>query len=282
VVSAGFFFALMSALIRLVSEDMHPFGIVFFRNFFGLVFMLPWLWRGGFRQLHTRRLGLYLLRAVVGVLSMLGFFWGLTVMTLADAVSLSFSAPLFVTIGAALILGETVRMRRWSATVVGFLGVLIILRPGIEEPSIPALVVMCSAVGMAVSILMIKTLARTESSNAIVTYMVLTMTPLSLLPALTVWTWPQMETLGWLLLLGGAGTAGHLLFTNALRVADASLVMPFDFARLPFTAVFGYLMFGQIVDIWTWVGGAVIFTAGAYIAQRESQVNVATIAEPEL
>lgn len=272
-VLAGFFFAVMGALIRLSSKDLHAFEIAFFRNLFGLLFMLPWLIRGGVGQLRTRRLGLFLVRAVIGVLSMLGFFWGLTTIDLAKAVSLSFSAPIYVTLGAALVLGERVRLRRWTATLIGFLGVLIILRPGIGEPSLPALVVTVAAMGMAASVLIIKSLARTESSNAIVTHMVLMMTPLSLLAAWPVWRWPQPETWLWLFLLGGAGTAGHLFFTNAMRIADASLVMPFDFARLPFSAMLGYLMFGQVIDVWTWVGGAVIFAAGAYIAHRESRVQ---------
>jgi len=273
VVGAGFFFALMSALIRLASGELHAFQIAFFRNLFGLLFMLPWLWVGGIGQLRTQRWRLYLLRAIVGVLSMLGFFYGLTTMPLAEAVSLSFSAPLFVTVGAALVLGEEVRLRRWTATAIGFLGVLIILRPGFRELSPSALIVTLSAVGMAASVLMIKSLARSESSNAIVTWMVLMMTPLSLVPALTTWTSPSAQTWLWLLLLGAAGTLGHLLFTNAMRVADASLVIPFDFARLPFTAWLAYLLFGQTVDSLTWLGAAVIFGAGVYITHRESRIR---------
>jgi len=135
VIAASFFFAAMGALIRLGATELHAFQIAFLRNFFGLLFMLPWLYRDGFAVLKTERLRLYWLRAVLGVITMLTWFWAMTVMPLAEAVSLSFSAPLFVTIGAALILGEYVGARRWSATIVGFLGVMVILRPGINSIS---------------------------------------------------------------------------------------------------------------------------------------------------
>ena len=263
----------MSALIRLGSEQLHAFQIAFFRNLFGLLFMVPWLLRTGRTALHTKRIGLYWLRAILGVMTMLAFFWTLTIMPLAEAVSLSFTAPLFVTVGAALILGEQVRLRRWSATLVGFLGTLIILRPGFESVSLPAIVALLAAATMAASVLIIKSLSQTEASNAIVTYMVLMMTPLSLLPALFVWQWPTFWI--WLLMiaLGGCGTAGHLLFTRAMSTADASLIMPLDFIRLPIVAALGYLLFGQTVDGWTWLGGMIIFGAGVYIAHREARLH---------
>ncbi|MDX1569354.1 MAG: DMT family transporter, partial [Xanthomonadales bacterium] len=246
-VAAAFFFSCMSALIRLGSEELHAFQIAFFRNLFGLLFMVPWLLRTGRTALHTERIGLYWLRAILGVMTMLAFFWTLTILPLAEAVSLSFTAPLFVTVGAALILREQVRMRRWSATLVGFLGTLIILRPGFESITAPAIVALLAAATMAMSVLIIKSLSRTESSNAIVTYMVLMMTPLSLLPALFVWEWPDASTWFLMVALGGCGTAGHLLFTRAMSTADASLVMPLDFVRLPIVAALGYLIFDQTV-----------------------------------
>jgi drug/metabolite transporter (DMT)-like permease len=269
VIIASFFFAAMGALIRLGAEELHAFQIAFLRNFFGLIFMLPWLYRDGMSALKTQRVGLYWLRAVFGVITMLTWFWAMTVMPLAEAVSLSFSAPLFVTLGAALILGEKVRGRRWTATLVGFAGVIIILRPGINAVSLPAIGVVCSALFMAGSVLLIKVLSRTESSNAIVLYMVLMMAPLSLLPAITVWQWPSAQTWLWMVMLGGFGTLAHLLFTNALKVAETSAVMPFDFVRLPFTVVLGIWLFDQYIDAWTWIGAIVIFSAGVYIAHRE-------------
>lgn len=269
VIAASFFFAAMGALIRLGAAELHAFQIAFLRNFFGLLFMLPWLYRDGFTVLRTERIGLYWLRAILGVITMLTWFWAMTVMPLAEAVSLSFSAPLFVTLGAVIFLNEVVGLRRWSATMVGFLGVIIILRPGINSINPAAIGVVASAVCMAGSILLIKVLSRSESPNAIVLYMVLMMAPLSLLPALAVWQWPSAQTWLWMVMLGGFGTIAHLLFTNALKVAEASAVMPFDFVRLPFTVVLGIWLFDQNIDLWTWAGAAVIFSSGIYIAHRE-------------
>jgi len=270
-VLAGLFFAVMTALVRLGSEGLHPFQVAFFRNLFGLAFMLPWLMRHG----HTQRLGLLLLRAVIGIATMLTWFWCLSAMPLAQAVSLSFTAPLFVTVGAAVFLNEKVRARRWLATLVGFCGMLIVLRPGVDSIDAPAIAALASAAAMACSIIIIKILVRTESTESVVIYMVIMMTPLSLLPALWVWRWPEPQMWLWMVALGGAGTAGHLLFTRAVQVAEASAIMPFDFVRLPLTAVLAWLIFGQAVDIYTWLGGAVIFAAGIYIARREAQVAVA-------
>ena len=272
-IAAAFFFSCMSALIRLGSDELHPFQIAFFRNLFGLAFMLPWLIRQGPTALRTNRIGMYLLRAVLGVSTMLAFFWTLTVMPLAEAVSLSFTAPLFVTMGAALVLGETVRARRWTATIIGFLGTLVILRPGVETISLPAIVALSAAAVMACSVLIIKALARSEGTRAIVAYMVLFMTPLSAIPAVFVWEWPSLYGWGLMIALGGCGTAGHLLFTQAMQMADASLMMPFDFVRLPIVAALGYVLFGQTVDAWTWVGATIIFSSGVYIAHRESRLH---------
>ena len=280
-IAAACFFALMSALIRLGSEELHPFQIAFFRNVFGLAFMLPLVAKAGLGSLRTDRLGLYMLRAVVGATTMLAFFWTLSTLPLATAISLSFTAPLFVTIGAALCIGEQVRARRWTATLVGFAGTLIILRPGSKTLSLPALVALGAACAMAASVLIIKVLSRTEPSNAIVTWMVLLMTPISLVPALFVWEWPSLQTWGIVAVIGGFGTAGHMLFTRAIQSSDASLVMPFDFVRLPLVAALGYLFFDQSVDLWTWIGATIIFSSGVYIARREGRRKPRTPAAPK-
>jgi drug/metabolite transporter (DMT)-like permease len=128
-VTAAALFSLLNLLIRHGSTELHPFQVAFFRNFFSLMFMLPWLAKAGFGGLHTRKAWLYTTRSLTGLAAMLTWFYALSVMPLGEAVALSFTTPLFATIGAALFLGEVVRLRRWSATVVGFLGVLVIIRP---------------------------------------------------------------------------------------------------------------------------------------------------------
>jgi drug/metabolite transporter (DMT)-like permease len=263
-------FAVMNALIRHVSAEMHPFEIAFFRNFFALLVMVPWAASAGLGGLMTQRLSVHVWRALIGVAAMLLWFSALAVLPLAQAVALNFTVPLFATAGAALFLGEVVRVRRWSATIVGFVGVLVIVRPGFAEVSPAALLPVLAAVVMAVSTLVVKSLARTEQPAAIVFYMTLLMTPLSLPPALFVWQTPSWSALGWMGLVAVVANASHILMTRAYGVADASAVLPFDYTRLPFTAAIGYLAFAEVPDLWTWVGAAVIAAATFYIAQREA------------
>ena len=271
-VAAAAGFSVMNALVRLLAEGLDPLQIAFFRNAFALLFMLPWLLRHGTSGLRTERLGLHVWRAVIGLGAMILWFYSVTLLPLAEAVALNFTVPLFVTIGAALILGEVVRARRWSATVIGFLGVLIIVRPGFAEVEWTMAMPIVAAMIMACSALMVKSLSDTEDPNAIVLYMNLLLTPLSLVPALFVWRWPDWSLLPLLLVLGGFAALSHIWLTRSYTKADASAVMPYDYARLPFIAVIAYLAFDEQPDIWTWIGGAVIAGAAIYIARREAQV----------
>ncbi len=271
--SAALGFSVMNVLIRMSSTELHPFQIAFFRNLFGLVFMLPWLIRFGYRSFKTRRIGLFLIRSVLGLISMLCYFWGISVLPLAKAVSLSFTIPLFVTIGASVVLKEEVHLRRWIAVLVGFIGTLIILRPSVDGDMVASLVVVASSVTMAASVLIIKRLSQTENTNVIVMYMVLLMTPMSLPVAISVWQWPTFDI--WLLvvLMGFMGSFAHLLFTHSLKLSDVSIVMSFDFARLPFIIVMAWLVFDQNVDRWTILGAFIVFASGVYIARREAILN---------
>jgi drug/metabolite transporter (DMT)-like permease len=277
-VGAALFFSGLSALIRYLGQAMHPFEVAFFRNLFGLLFMVPWLARVGFGILKTGRFGLYAWRSVLSLASMLCWFSALPIMPFEEAVALSFTAPLFATMGAALILGETVRARRWSATIVGFLGVLIILRPGIDAsggvPSVVlglgALLAILSSLISAGLTLIVKDLSRTEPSDAVVTYMVLLLTPMSLLPALFVWQWPTGAQWPLLAAMGALGSLGHMCMMRSFALADASAVLPYDYTRLLFAAVIGYLAFAEVPNLWTWVGAGVIAAAAIYIAHREA------------
>ena len=272
-------FAGMAGVVRHVSGDLHPFEIVFFRNLFGLVFMLPWLAKSGLGVLKTRRLGLYTVRAVLNVIAMLAAFSALAMMPIADAMALSFTAPLFGTVLAALVLAEGVRLRRWAATGVGFLGAMLILRPGFGEMNPAALLALVGAAAVAATGTVIKMLSGTEPVNAIVAYMVIFLTPMSLVPALYVWTAPDLESLLWLAILGGLGTLAHIGVTRAFKAADASLVLPFDFVRLPFAALIGYAAFDERPDAWTWIAAAVIAGATLYVARSEAKAAAAATSE---
>lgn len=266
------FFGLMVVAIRLASETLHTFEIAFFRNFFGLVAALPLLLRHGPDLLKTTQLPRYGVRCAIGVVSMMAGFWAIGHLPLAQAVALSYSTPIFVTIAAVLFLHEQVRARRWIAVGLGFVGVLIIVRPGSASFSAGTLVALVAAVLSGVVSIQIKQLSQVDPADRIVFLTTLIWVPMSLLPALTVWEWPQGITWLWVIAAGAMGTAGHMLWTRALKLGDVSALTPISFTQLPIVALAGWLLFQEPVDRWTAVGAMVIFSANAYIAHREARL----------
>jgi drug/metabolite transporter (DMT)-like permease len=263
---------MMNVLIRIAAHAMHPFEVAFFRCLFGLVFILPWIVRSGPLLLRSRNRGFFLLRAGVGLVSMATWFYGITVVPLATATAVNFTAPLFATVAAALVLHEDVRLRRWSAVVIGFAGVLVIMRPASAPLDVNLLLLLLSAATAAMNNITVKFLARTETPSRIVAFFMVYLTPLSLIPALFVWQWPAPSTFLALIGLGGLGTIAHLSVARALAAADASACAPFEFARLPFAALIGFACFGEITDLWTWVGAAIIAVSSIYVAYREARL----------
>lgn len=266
-------FGLMAVSIRLASEHLHAFEIAFFRNFFGLIAALPLLLHHGPGLLRTRQLPKYLVRCVIGIVSMMASFWAITQLPLAEAVSLAYSTPIFVTIAAVLLLGEVVRARRWAAVALGFVGVLIIVRPGAETFQLGSLAAVFAAVMSAVVAIQIKQLSRTEPADAIVLFTTLLWVPMSLLPALFVWEWPHGITWLWVIAAGVLGTGGHMLWTRALKLGDVSALTPISFAQLPVVVLAGWLLFGESLDRWTFLGAAIILGSNAYIAHREAVLS---------
>lgn len=270
---AGLCFAGLSAQVKFLSSDLHGFVITFWRNFWGLFFMLPWLMKQGLGELSWPRIRMFTLRSAISLASMLCGFTSLSYLTLANGTALSFTAPLFATIMAALVLGETVRRRRWSATIVGFIGVLIVLRPTVSGISYGEVLALAGAFLTALVIIIVKQMSRTEPSNAIVAYMVLLLTPMSFVTALPFWSWPQPGDWPFVIGMGLAGTVGHVCWTRAISMADASVVVPFDYVRLIFTIVIGMLAFSEHPDAYTLTGSGIIVCAGIYIARREAMMN---------
>ncbi len=270
--AAGAILASMHTLVRFVSADMHPFEIAFFRNLFGLAVMMPFLIRVGPTFLVTGRPDLQAFRGVIVLFAMLSWFYALSVVPIAQATALSFTAALFGSLGAVVFLGERMRRRRWIALLVGFAGVLVILRPGLGAFDAGSLLVLVSAMTWGASLCIVKVLARTDSSLTIVAWITIILTVLSLPPALWVWVWPTPAQLMWLGLIGALGTAGHLAMTQALRLADeTTAILPVDFARLIWTTLLGYVLFAEAPDLLVWIGGGVIFASTTYIAYREAQ-----------
>ncbi|MFZ5636642.1 MAG: DMT family transporter [Pseudomonadota bacterium] len=265
-------FGLMAVAIRLASETLHTFEIAFFRNFFGLAAALPLLLRHGPDLVKTTQLPRYLLRCAIGVASMMAGFWAIGHLPLAQAVALSYSTPIFVTIAAVVFLHEQVRARRWAAVGLGFVGMMIIVRPGTDGFSMGSLVALAAAVLSGIVSIQIKQLSRTEPADRIVFFTTLLWVPMSLAPALTVWEWPQGTAWLWVIAAGTLGTGGHMLWTRALKLGDVSALTPISFMQLPIVAVAGWLLFQEPLDRWTAIGAAVIFAANAYIAHREARL----------
>mgnify|MGYP003309882666 FL=1 len=262
-------FSIMHGLVRFVSEVLPPFQIAFFRNVFGLAFLLPLLMRSRFAVLRTKQIGLHALRGVINMAAMLMFFTALSISPIAKVTALGFTAPIFMAILAVLVLGERFRIYRWSAIFLGFVGMLIILRPGLVAIDTGALLVTGSAALWAVAMIIIKIQSRTESSLTIVAYMGIFLGVFSIAPALWVWQPFGLKTLGLMVLIGLFGSIAQMAISQSLKETDPTALMPFDFLKLIWTAMIGAWFFAEIPDIYTWIGATVIFLSGLFIAFRE-------------
>lgn len=262
-------FAFMHFSVRVASSELHPFQIAFFRNLFGLAFLLPLLIGPGFAQMRTSRIGLHALRGIVNIAAMFLFFSALAITPLAKVTALSFTAPIFTSVLSVVILREQIRLRRWTAIGLGFIGMLIILRPGIAVVETGALLVIASALLWSLALIIVKTLSRTESSVAIVAWMGIFLSVFSIGPALWVWKDPTLWAWGWLLFIGFSGSVAQVCLSQALKETDPTAVMPFDFLKLVWAALLAFWFLGEVPDEMTFVGAAVIFGAGLYVAHRE-------------
>ena len=269
---SAFSFAAMAGMIRYLGDHLHPFEVAFFRNIVSLALMAPWVLRGGLAGLRTSSIRKYGLRGLASITGMLCWFYGLATMPIAGATALSFTAPIFTSIAAIFFLGEHIGVRRWAAIAIGFAGAMIILRPGVSTFSLSAFVVLGGSAAVACSVIMVKILSRTEPSSLIVAYMGIYLVPMSLIPALFVWTTPSMSDWFWLIFIGAVATIGQLGMTHAYAATEATVVLPFDYARLPSAALIGYLAFNEAPDAWTWTGAAVIAGSTIYIARREARL----------
>ena len=201
------------------------------------------------------------------------WFYAVTLIPIGEQTALSFLAPLFTTVGAAFLLRETVRARRWAAIIIGFIGALIIIRPGIIEVSIGHWISILSAIAMGCSALAIKKLTNRDNPLIIVFISHIIMMPMALIPALLVWEWHVSEVWFILIATGPFAVIGHFTLAKAFSLADASFVVGVDYARLPFAVMFGWILFGELTDIWTWIGASVIFVSSFYVIQREMRAK---------
>ena len=261
----------MAAIARHFSGEIHTFEIVFFRSVFGSIFLIPWLLGVGLNGLKTNRVGMHLIRGLTGLAIIYLLFSAIQLAPMGEVAAIVASRPIFASVLAVLILHEASKGRRWSSAFIGFIGAVIIIRPGTTELSTGVLLALSAALTMAVLSIILKSLARTEKPDTIVIWQMVVFTPCSMVPALFVWVTPSLEQLALLVGVGLFGTATQRCLTRAYAAADATVVVPFDFSRLIFAAVIGFLLFNEFPDIWTWVGGTIICLAILWMVKGESK-----------
>jgi len=268
---SGVLFALLNVFTLIPAQHLNPVVMAFLRYCFGTMFLLPIVLRFGVqRSMHTRRLPLHLFRGAIHTCGMMLWFIGLPLTTLATITALGFTGPIFVTIGAALFLGEDVRLRRWIAVAAGFAGAMIIIRPGVGDIGVGALCILASTPIFSASNLISKALARTDRANTIVIWQNLVIVICAAPVALWYWQAPEWTDYLWFLAAGLSGTLGHLSQQSGYQLADITLLQPIGFLSLLWNALLGFFLFSQRPDIWTFVGAAVIFASALYISHREA------------
>lgn len=279
-IAAAFMFAAMGAVIKAASAHLPNEMVVFFRNFFGLLALLPWLLRGGVRALATQRFGSHLTRSLAGLAAMYCFFYAIAKLHLAEAVLLNFTAPLFTPFIALLWLHERVERNVWWAIIVGFVGVALILKPGMDIFSPAALIGLASGALAAFAVVNIRRMSETEPTTRIVFYFSTVSVIVSALPLLWRWQTPGPEALGLMVVAGIFATSGQLLLTRGYALAPAALVGPFTYSSVVFAALFGWLLWGEMPDTLSLAGAVLVCLAGI-MAMRKTEMAVAGRATPK-
>jgi drug/metabolite transporter (DMT)-like permease len=253
---------IMAALIKHLSQDVSHEMLVFTRNLFGLFFLLPIITHQGWGNLKTNRFPLHLLRSVVGVCAMYGYFYVITHLPLAEAALVKLSSPFFLPIIALLWLGERISQKTLWAILIGFLGVVFVLRPGSETFQPIALVGIGAAALASLAKVTIRNMADTEPSFRVVFYFGLLATLVSSIPLLWGWHPPAAYQWPWLMAIGLSGTIGQLLMTKAYQVSNPGQVGPYTYSAVIYAAAFGWIFWNEVIVVTTFIGSALIIGAG--------------------
>jgi drug/metabolite transporter (DMT)-like permease len=268
---SGLLFSLLNVFTLIPAQHLNSYVMAFLRYCAGTLILMPLIMRIGLhRALHSHRKTLHVSRGCIHACGMFLWFAALPLTSLAEITALGFTGPIFVTIGAALFLGEDVRMRRWAAVLIGFGGAMIIIRPGFAAIGLGAIYVLVSTPIFSASNLISKALARTDGAETIVIWQHLVIVACAAPVALWFWQTPEWADLLWFLASGLCGTMGHICQQRGYQIAEITLLQPIGFLSLIWNTLFGLFLFGQQPDVWTFVGAAVIFTSALYISHRES------------
>lgn len=280
---SGLLFASFTGIVRWISSDLPPAETAFIRYAFGFLFILPVFLGARRHELRTRRPLIHLVRGALHGIGVTLWFYAIAEIPLAEVTALGFTAPVWATLGAFLILGETVRIRRIAAVLFGFVGALIVLfgvpsswaelEANLSVIGYGQAAMLVAAPLFAISKLITKKLTETETTTAIVAWLSLLVTCVLAVPAAFVWRTPTLEELFWLVVTAGLATTAHLCMTRAWRAADLSVTQPVEFLQLVWASLIGIYMFGEDPALGTWIGGAVIVGSASYIAHREARMR---------
>jgi drug/metabolite transporter (DMT)-like permease len=268
-VLCGFFFSVMSMLIRIGSAELPATTMIVARNMLALLCVAPFLFREGLQVVRAPRPFLLVWLGVLQVVSNVGWFVALKVVPIGDATAISFLTPVITPVLAIFFLGEAARPVRFLALAIGFLGALIIIRPGFQQVSPEMLMLLGSSMLYAAFTMIIRSGSRDHSSDTMVFYTLACSTPLALVLAMPELAWPSLWGWGVLVGIGVAAGLAQITSTLAYSSGEISLVTPFDFLRLPIAAAISVAVVGEAPDLWTWLGGAVIFAAAWFVVRSE-------------
>jgi len=267
-------FIAMAIAGRELSAELTTFEILFFRSLVGLVAVVIVLRRSGWAQVRTRVFGTHLIRNVTHFAGQYGWFYGIALIPLTEVFAIEFTVPIWTAILATIMLGERMNRLRVVAIAVGFTGILVILRPGIAIVSPATLAVVGGALAYAFSHVFTKRLAGTQTPLCILFYMTVIQLPLGLVTALPHWTWPSTRLYPWVAVVALTALSAHYCLARAFRLADATVVMPLDFLRLPLIAVIGLFLYGEPLNVWVFAGAAIVL-AGVWLNLKSAQYATA-------
>lgn len=261
------------ALIRVGSETLHPFLIVFYRTLFALLMFAPFLLKNGFHVLKTQNLSHHLWRGFLFLFVTLGLFYAVANIPLAEAVAINYSAPVFAAAGALIFLKEKFHWPRIMAIILGFVGVLIVMRPGFQDITLGIWAALLGSLFFAAILVLTKSLANTDKPEVISFYSFLIMLVPSFVVALFFWTWPSFEELLILVAIGFLVNLTQTALARAFSYSEATAILPIDFSRLIFATLIGFFAFGESIDLYAWGGGALILASTVFVAHREAKLK---------
>ncbi|OMH38940.1 hypothetical protein BGP75_00500 [Motiliproteus sp. MSK22-1] len=256
---------------RETAGELNTFQILFFRSVVGLLLIMILLHRSGWDQIKTQNFGLHFIRNVAHFGGQFGWFYGIAYISLAEVFAIEFTVPIWTAIAATVFLGEKLTPPRVAVIVLGITGIMIILRPGAGLISIPALAVLGGALGFAMTHILTKKLTHQSTPLCILFYMTLVQLPMGFIPSLENWLWPSTYGWFWLVILGITAMSAHYCVTKALKLADATVVVPMDFLRLPLIALVGFVFYGETIDSWLVVGAVTILVGILLNIQGENR-----------